>query len=1388
MFWKLALICLAFVCIDLLGHKLLKLKRSIGEYILLLLVIVCTIGSTVLQIKSSFHTKKSDMEEIFMAAQYIKDGNPEQAQMLLTSGSGYDKEAKVLNLFARLFEENYIQGYFESEQLLSEGGLGKENIECVNEIQAFCREQIGFTDDEKNDEEIVEDYVNNLGQVSYNENASSEASTQEDDEIESLLNDYIDILDFSDKQIESYTKTYDIESKLSGNNIEEVTLEDIEEIEEKYGDTEKVLRLKCKYYVNAQDFEEAKKAGKDLVSAFPTEENDVVYTDIIAQEAYLNVQTGNTDAFDDEDSEVRALVKKAQKKQDEAGELSASDEETQDKKDTLLEEAEELYQQAGYVIVKRAINYILAKEPLRGDTTGMYDLQLAKLYLTMGDRDTANTYLYQVINNNLDISEESSIREALDELIAQYNQLTDDELNAQFNMAINELIKAQSSNIVPNNEATVNGNFDSYVTNTLKYDKINIHISKVDTKEYPKIKAHVNINGYKDGNSELASEFEKEDFDLIDTQYEIEDFEIIKDDSNQISIAIVMDRSGSMEGAALENAKSAAEEAVSHMDEDNQKIALISYDESATLNQCLSNKKNTLKQGIRSISSNGGTNISAGLSAGLDELENESGSRAVILMSDGQDGGSEQDMQDAIERAVKENICVYTVAFGESDDDYMESIAETTGGKFVKASDSSELADIYLNLQKYIVNNYCLQYSVTKNTDVSSRYLTVNIDEYGTSATKEYYLNEQSKDESDETVSAIGKLEDDAIAISSVLPGNVSKQNIENGVQVTITGNGFEDGMNVTIGRLPLTNVTVNDSTSLTGTLQGSLNIGTYNVCIKTNEGKTSIANKQFKVTKAGTATSIKIGTKITITADSIGQIEEDTLVASGNVMVNGFLHVSDDMTIKVNDMPDDLELKPNITITVGSIGTLSGNAKIYISYGDFAKDDSNFTSLAMRGKDYIVQEGEYEINVAATSCSFDKTIGKPCLEIPNILKIEAPVSFDINSNGIGVTFDTLNLQNIIDNVDKALKGDSSGVSSGDDAGKAIKTKYSETEFNWLNTDSNLGLILRPDKIVFAGDVNVNVNDSISFEQFGIDSIGIKINSGDKNHEYWKLSGAIDFSKRIKGFKNSGIVGIDGSISSYYWLPDKITLGMDMEPGMPIFKIIEVKSLEGSVQGMSNLILAIYETLLAPESYEILGTNIPSAQYQGSEVILSANADAEVNLLASFYNENGKAKYGFVDKFKEWGDIGNITGNMSINFSKPRFKITTQMKFFGAQEAGGDLIINPSGLDIAAKLSLQAEMKNWGVALNGNVQSNIGGNLEYAYLKFGVDGSVKCSTLKIDITGEASVDIEFDWDFDEASATIRYKEGEQGTEKTLWYNKEGHLLLGNKVYVTTGSY
>lgn len=301
------------------------------------------------------------------------------------------------------------------------------------------------------------------------------------------------------------------------------------------------------------------------------------------------------------------------------------------------------------------------------------------------------------------------------------------------------------------------------------------------------------------------------------------------------------------------------------------------------------------------------------------------------------------------------------------------------------------------------------------------------------------------------------------------------------------------------------------------------------------------------------------------------------------------------------------------------------------------------------------------------------------------------------------------------------------------------------------------------------------MNDALQFGTFGIKSIKVKLNSLDADNEYWSIGGEIDFSRLIPGFGGTGIEGLEGSLSSYYWLPDKVSIDASLNPGIPIYKIIEINKVGGSLQGMSTGILKLYETIVSPETYKIIGTDIKSDAYDYQDVILAAKLGAEANIFNVIDVSNNK----LFKKFKEWGEIGNIDGKIEINFSEPEFVIGAEMSLLGSEKASAEAKINKSGLDIAANVKLN--ISGFGMEIDSGADANVGGNLTGAYMKAGLNGKLDCAPLKIHINGEASFKIEFEWDFEYAAVTVNYKDGAVNKEGTIWYDADGGPFIWNKI-------
>ena len=84
--------------------------------------------------------------------------------------------------------------------------------------------------------------------------------------------------------------------------------------------------------------------------------------------------------------------------------------------------------------------------------------------------------------------------------------------------------------------------------------------------------------------------------------------------------------------------------------------------------------------------------------------------RVLVLFTDGDDNYSKIDIGKVIEYAKKENVHIFTVAFGYSQDQELVYLARYTGGRFYRAKSKQELLaiirDIYNSLRQYYLISY----------------------------------------------------------------------------------------------------------------------------------------------------------------------------------------------------------------------------------------------------------------------------------------------------------------------------------------------------------------------------------------------------------------------------------------------------------------------------------------------------------------------------------------------------------------------------------------------------------------------------------------------------------------------------------------------------------
>lgn len=171
-----------------------------------------------------------------------------------------------------------------------------------------------------------------------------------------------------------------------------------------------------------------------------------------------------------------------------------------------------------------------------------------------------------------------------------------------------------------------------------------------------------------------------------------------------VNLALVIDRSGSMSGAKIENARRAAQRLVELLgDEDRISVVHFGTDVSA-LGGLFATPENKVKlrRYIANIGDEGGTNIGDGLAVGLRHLERAKSDFRVnrlLLLSDGQPTvgiTSTQGLTNVVRRIRDAGVSVTSLGLGSDfNEDLMQRLADVGGGSYGFISNASATAALF---------------------------------------------------------------------------------------------------------------------------------------------------------------------------------------------------------------------------------------------------------------------------------------------------------------------------------------------------------------------------------------------------------------------------------------------------------------------------------------------------------------------------------------------------------------------------------------------------------------------------------------------------------------------------------------------------------------------
>jgi Ca-activated chloride channel family protein len=239
------------------------------------------------------------------------------------------------------------------------------------------------------------------------------------------------------------------------------------------------------------------------------------------------------------------------------------------------------------------------------------------------------------------------------------------------------------------------------------------------------------------------------------------DFTILEDDRPQtvsffarsgipMTVVLAIDTSGSMD-EALGTAQDAAATFVRRLGA-GDRAAVVDFDTRVKVVQPFTTDARALEEAVRSTVADGSTALFDAVHTALTELESLSypgtdtpRRHAIVVLSDGQDTSSRQQLDAILALADRSNTVIYTVGLGAHEEGgrlatyaaefALRRMANQTGGRAFFPMDIQQLHGIYDEIRRDLASQYTISYaSNNRQRDGRWRNITIRVQQHGLDA------------------------------------------------------------------------------------------------------------------------------------------------------------------------------------------------------------------------------------------------------------------------------------------------------------------------------------------------------------------------------------------------------------------------------------------------------------------------------------------------------------------------------------------------------------------------------------------------------------------------------------------------------------------------------
>lgn len=234
-----------------------------------------------------------------------------------------------------------------------------------------------------------------------------------------------------------------------------------------------------------------------------------------------------------------------------------------------------------------------------------------------------------------------------------------------------------------------------------------IVLQGVNVDEYPTVNINVALT------ADLVPDGGAPEFTVLENGIETHDVraETLVEERAPIDVVLVLDESGSMQGAPLQAARDAAKGFVASMRPEDR-VAVVAFSSEPRVLSGFSGDVAALTRAIDTLEASGETALYDGLIRATKIFEDNGRDRYITVLSDGGDTTSINTIDAASDAVNSAGAPVYAVALEspEYDPTVLGTLATSSGGRQIAAQDSGSLAGIFEDIAQELRNTYSVSF------------------------------------------------------------------------------------------------------------------------------------------------------------------------------------------------------------------------------------------------------------------------------------------------------------------------------------------------------------------------------------------------------------------------------------------------------------------------------------------------------------------------------------------------------------------------------------------------------------------------------------------------------------------------------------------------------